>query len=101
MPATPAPEPTQSRSGPTAAGDGHPLGLAPPQGGVPPDEAPPSVSTHQAAEEPGPSLPPPIPVPAAPLPAAPAFELPDLGGTRVRLEALRGRVVLLYFWATW
>lgn len=77
VPATPAPEPTQSRSGPTAAGDGHPLGLAPPQGGVPPDEAPPSVSTHQAAEEPGPSLPPPIPVPAAPLPAAPAFEPAD------------------------
>jgi cytochrome oxidase Cu insertion factor (SCO1/SenC/PrrC family) len=32
---------------------------------------------------------------------APGFTLPDLQGRPVRLEALRGRVVLLYFWATW
>ncbi len=32
---------------------------------------------------------------------APGFTLPDLQGHLVRLEALRGRVVLLYFWATW
>jgi hypothetical protein len=32
---------------------------------------------------------------------APGFELPTLDGRAVRLGALRGRVVLLYFWATW
>ncbi|OGB91731.1 MAG: hypothetical protein A3H39_14170 [candidate division NC10 bacterium RIFCSPLOWO2_02_FULL_66_22] len=32
---------------------------------------------------------------------APAFALPDLSGKMVRLEELRGKVVLLFFWATW
>jgi cytochrome oxidase Cu insertion factor (SCO1/SenC/PrrC family) len=32
---------------------------------------------------------------------APRFTLPDLAGRPVSLEAFRGRVVLLYFWATW
>ena len=33
--------------------------------------------------------------------AAPDFTLDDLGGTPVQLSSLRGRVVLVNFWATW
>ena len=32
---------------------------------------------------------------------APAFSLPSLDGPIVRLEDVRGKVVLLFFWATW
>ena len=32
---------------------------------------------------------------------APAFELPLLEGDRIRLEDLRGKIVVLDFWATW
>ena len=32
---------------------------------------------------------------------APAFNLPTLDSRPMRLGDLRGRVVLLYFWATW
>ena len=32
---------------------------------------------------------------------APAFDLPTLDSRPMRLGDLRGRVVLLYFWATW
>ncbi|MBM3220839.1 MAG: redoxin domain-containing protein [Candidatus Rokubacteria bacterium] len=32
---------------------------------------------------------------------APAFELPDLAGKTHRLAELRGKVVMLVFWATW
>ena len=39
--------------------------------------------------------------PKEPLPLAPDFTLRDLDGERVTLSKLRGKVVLLNFWATW
>jgi peroxiredoxin len=33
--------------------------------------------------------------------AAPPFDLPDLNGGRTTLESLKGKVVVLDFWATW
>ena len=39
-----------------------------------------------------------VPLDAEP---APAFTLESLAGERVSLADWRGRVVLLYFWATW
>ena len=32
---------------------------------------------------------------------APTFALPDLDGKMTRLEDLRGKVVVLFFWSTW
>jgi cytochrome oxidase Cu insertion factor (SCO1/SenC/PrrC family) len=32
---------------------------------------------------------------------APALALPDLDGKTVRLADLKGKVVLVFFWATW
>jgi peroxiredoxin len=39
--------------------------------------------------------------PYEPAKAAPAFSLPDLDGRLWTLAELRGKVVLLFFWATW
>ena len=33
--------------------------------------------------------------------AAPAFTLPDLDGRKVQLADYKGKVVLLFYWATW
>jgi cytochrome oxidase Cu insertion factor (SCO1/SenC/PrrC family) len=32
---------------------------------------------------------------------APAFALPDLSGKTVRLGDFKGKIVLVFFWATW
>jgi len=59
-------------------------------------------SKHELRVRPPPKLRrpdlPPIPVVGD---IAPDFELPTLDGEHVRLSALRGKVVLLNFWATW
>lgn len=39
--------------------------------------------------------------PLDPPKVAPSFALPDLAGKTVRLEDLKGKVVMLFFWATW
>lgn len=39
--------------------------------------------------------------PYAPPKPAPAFSLPDVDGRTWTLADLKGKVVLLFFWATW
>ena len=39
--------------------------------------------------------------PYEPPKTAPAFALPDLAGKTVTLAEHRGKVVMLFFWATW
>jgi peroxiredoxin len=41
------------------------------------------------------------PAPKAGVQPAPPFDLPDLNGGRTTLESLKGKVVVLDFWATW
>ena len=43
----------------------------------------------------------PPPQAAAQAKAAPAFDIPDLAGGRATLSSLKGKVVVLDFWATW
>jgi thiol-disulfide isomerase/thioredoxin len=69
-------------------------GLAAAQSPAPPDAAPDSAADHAA--------------PAGPVirfvrnpDPAPPFALKDLAGKPLTLEGLRGKVVLLNFWATW
>jgi cytochrome oxidase Cu insertion factor (SCO1/SenC/PrrC family) len=40
-------------------------------------------------------------IPYQPPKPAPAFGLPDLQGKVVHLSDLRGKVAMLFFWATW
>ena len=40
-------------------------------------------------------------IPYEPPKPAPALTLPDLDGKEVRLADLRGKVAMLFFWATW
>lgn len=40
-------------------------------------------------------------IPYEPPKPAPALRLPDLNGKDVQLSDLRGKVAMLFFWATW
>jgi thiol-disulfide isomerase/thioredoxin len=39
--------------------------------------------------------------PVAEVRAAPSFDLPDLAGGKVSLASLKGKVLILDYWATW
>ena len=73
--------------------------VPPPRGAPPP---PGTAAAPAPADVPGPADRPTV-LPSGPIPGhlAPEFILQDADGNEVRLADLRGRAVLLNFWATW
>lgn len=61
----------------------------------------PSLEALSAPGPQGPVSPPPLAAPLKPGQSAPAFSLTDIDGRHVSLTDLRGKAVLITFWATW
>ena len=76
-----------------------------------PSKPAPTIPIPEPAPPPTPAPAPPTPAPPPPAPAIPEginignraldFKLPTLAGDNVSLSGLRGKFVLLNFWATW